>query len=460
MQVGSLSVENAEAKVAEEARSFSRATLQGLSVIAFRLGAAGLGFAAQLLAARMLGPEQFGRYSLMFVWLLVLGYLATAGSGHLICRHISQYIAAGERKSAAGLLRAGLAAVLAVAFFIAAVAIVTITFGPFGLDRNYILLGSLALSAIPLVALQDYLESIARGLDRPTLGIGPAFLVRHLAIIAGLGALLAMGREANALTVMGFTIAGLYLSVIIQYLLLKRYIREMVTGARPQYKLSQWFKTALPMAGADITEMLLLNADILILGLFVDPVLVAYYFAATRLAQILAYVPYGATAATAQKYAALAAPADRPEFQSLIGKTATLATAATATGALLLTLLAGPLLSLFGAGYVVAAPVVAVLSLGILLSCAFGPGEDVLNMLGEERLCSLGFLLALAVNIALNFALIPLFGIMGAAIATVSALALRGALLAYFAKVRLGLVLPAVLSLVASPHSREVPREA
>jgi hypothetical protein len=37
---------------------------------------------------------------------------------------------------------------------------------------------------------------------------------------------------------------------------------------------------------------------------------------------------------------------------------------------------------------------------------------------------------------------------------------LRGALLAYFAKVRLGLVLPAILSLVASPHAREVPREA
>ena len=460
MQTGLLGVGEIEIKVMPETGTFSRTTLQGLSVIGFRLGAAGLGFAAQLLAARMLGPEQFGRYSLMLVWLLVLGYLATAGSGHLICRHISQYTAEGDRKSAAGLLRAALAAVLAVAFFIAAVAVVTITFGPFGLDRNYILLGALALSAIPLVALQDYLESIARGLDRPTLGIGPAFLLRHLAIIAGLGALLASGRDADAFTVMVFTIAGLYLSVVIQYLLLKRHIREMLNEARPQYQLSQWFKSALPMAGADITEMLLLNADILILGLFVEPELVAYYFAATRLAQILAYVPYGATAATAQKYAVLAAPADRPELQSLIGKTATLAAAATAIGALMLTLLAGPLLSLFGESYATAAPVVAVLSLGILLSCAFGPGEDVLNMLGEERLCSLGFFLALAVNIALNFALIPLFGLMGAAIATVSALALRGALLAYFAKVRLGLVLPAILSLLASPPGREVPREA
>jgi O-antigen/teichoic acid export membrane protein len=460
MQAGLLGVDGAEAKDEAGGGIFSRAALQGGSVIAFRLGAAGLGFVAQLLAARMLGAEQFGRYSLMFVWLLLLGYLATAGSGHLICRYVAQYTKAGDRKSAAGLLRAALAAVLGVALVVAAVAIATISFGPFGLDQNYILLGALALSAIPLVALQDYLESIARGLDRPTLGIGPAFLVRHLAIIAGLGALLALGREATALTVMGFTIAGLFASVLVQYLLLQRIVRQMLDGARPQYELYQWFKIALPMAGADVTEMLLLNADILILGLFVEPELVAYYFAATRLAQILAYVPYGATAATAQKYAALAAPADRPELQTLIGKTATLAAAATAFGTLLLGLFAGPLLSMFGAGFDQAAPVVALLALGIFLSCAFGPGEDVLNMLGEERLCSFGFAVALAVNIALNFALIPLFGMMGAAIATVSALTLRGALLAYFAKLRLGLVVPAVLSLMATSQVREVPREA
>jgi O-antigen/teichoic acid export membrane protein len=80
-------------------------------------------------------------------------------------------------------------------------------------------------------------------------------------------------------------------------------------------------------------------------------------------------------------------------------------------------------------------------------------------MLGQERVCSLAFLSALAVNIALNFALIPLLGLTGAAIATVSALALRGALLAYFARVRLGLVLPAFLSLSRPTHDREIPYE-
>ena len=429
-------------------RRLSRAQLQGLAVIAIRLGGAGLALAAQVLASRMLGAEDFGRYSLLLVWMLLLGYAATAGNGHLVCRYLSQYLKAGDAAHATGLLRFVMAAVIGLALLLAALGIAVVHVGALGLDPRTVALGTVAFASVPLVALQDYLESIARGLDRPELGIGPSFVLRHLAIIAGLVSLLLLGREADALTVMAFTVAGLLISVAVQYALLARHLRRALAGARPRYAVRQWLKTALPMATSDTVEILLLNADILILGLFVAPEYVALYFAATRLAQILAYVPYSATAATAQKYAGLAAPSDRAELQVLIGSTAMLSTYVTAIGGVFLALLAAPLLGLFGAEFAAAAPLVVLLSFGIVLSCAFGPGEDVLNMLGEERLCSLGFVVALVVNVALNFALIPLLGLSGAAIATVTALGVRGALLAWFAWRRLGLVLPAGLSLL------------
>jgi O-antigen/teichoic acid export membrane protein len=439
---------------------FDRARLQGAAVAAIRIGGAGLALAAQILASRLLGADEFGRYSLLLVWLLVVGYAATAGSGQLLCRYVAQYVKAADRRSLAGLLRAGLAAIAGVSLLLALGAIAVMALLPGAVDRGTFLLAMLAFAAVPLVALQDYFESIARGLDRPALGIGPAFFGRHLGVIAGLLALVVLGEEATALAVMGFTIAGLLASILSQYALLRGHLRPMLAGVAPRYHIGRWVRTALPLAGTDVTEMLLLNADVLILGLFVAPEQVAFYFAATRLAQVLAYVPYSATAATAQKFAKLGGPADRPELQALIGRTATLSTVVTGFGALLLSLYAAPLLSLFGEDFAAAAPIVTLLSLGIVVSCAFGPGEDVLNMLGEERVCSIGFLLALIVNLALNFALIPLFGLAGAAIATLSALALRGALLAAIARHRLGLVLPAVLSLVPAPEPREVPHEA
>jgi O-antigen/teichoic acid export membrane protein len=441
-------------------RAFSHAWPQSLGIMAIRVGGAGLGLAANIIASRMLGADAFGRYSLLLVWLLVLGYAATAGSGQLVCRYLAQYAKAKDYESISGLLRAALAATLSIAVLLAGVAMAVVVFVPIGLDTYDTLLACLALSAIPLVTLQDNLESIARGLDRPALGIGPAFLVRHLAIILGLLLLLVMGRDADALIVMGLTVAGLAVSVLTQYVLLRRHLHRIMPGVRPRYDLYRWVTTALPMAGADVTEMLLLNADLLILGLLVSSEHVGYYFAATRLAQVLTYIPYGATAATAQKYACLADHGDRAHLQALIGKVATLSTILTTAAATFLALFAAPLLSLFGESFVQAAPIVGLLGLGILISGAFGPGDDVLNMLGEERICSLGFLSALAANIALNFALIPPLGLTGAAIATVSALGLRGAFLAYFARVRLGLVVPAFVSLVRPAQSRSLPHEA
>ncbi len=110
--------------------------------------------------------------------------------------------------------------------------------------------------------------------------------------------------------------------------------------------------------------------------------------------------------------------------------------------AILLSYLGGVLLNLFGPDYAQAHYLVPLLCLGIVAACVLGPGEDVLTMLGEERLCSLAFLLALLVNLSVAITLVPVFGPVGAALAGLAGLTVRGILLAWFAYSRLGLVLP------------------
>ncbi len=60
-------------------------------------------------------------------------------------------------------------------------------------------------------------------------------------------------------------------------------------------------------------------------------------------------------------------------------------------------------------------------------------------MLGAERVCACVSLAALLLAVMLNLALIPTFGITGAAVAMAVATATRGMALALAAKVRLGL---------------------
>jgi O-antigen/teichoic acid export membrane protein len=424
---------------------------QGAQIMAIRVAGAGLGLAAQVLAARLVGPEAFGYFALALVWLLLLGHGATAGTNQLVCRYLSAYVARGDVAHAAGLLRFALCMAGGFALAIALGAVLLVRAGPFDLDPRFVALASFTFAFVPLIVLQDFLEAIARGLDRPTLGIAPAILLRHLAVIAGVSALIAAGSGADALTVMAMTVAGLVASVVIQFALLYPRVRARLAGARPAYRTRTWFLTALPIALVDLCEVLLNNADIIVLGLFMPPEIVAFYFAATRLVQVLAYVPYGISAVTAQKYAALAASMRHGELQAMIGKVTLAATALSAIGALALSLVAAPLLGLFGEGYDAAAGVVPLLGLAIVALCAFGPGEDVLTMLGEERACSAIFVLAVATSIGLGLLLVPAWGMHGAAAAVLASAILRGAALAWVARQRLGLALPLASRAPATP---------
>src|SRR5262249_37797407 len=67
-------------------------------------------------------------------------------------------------------------------------------------------------------------------------------------------------------------------------------------------------------------------------------------------------------------------------------------------------------------------PVMFVLAAGYLMRASMGPAEFVLNMLGEQTLCALVLVASAVLDVALCLALVPRFGMMGAAAATSIAL--------------------------------------
>ena len=81
---------------------------------------------------------------------------------------------------------------------------------------------------------------------------------------------------------------------------------------------------------------------------------------------------------------------------------------------------------LFTAEYSLASPAVVALSVGYLLNALFGPEGMMLEGLGNTRLTLVNTLVLVGVNGLLDILLVPEFGILGAGIATGSALALAG----------------------------------
>ncbi|HSX75503.1 MAG TPA: polysaccharide biosynthesis C-terminal domain-containing protein, partial [Shinella sp.] len=78
---------------------------------------------------------------------------------------------------------------------------------------------------------------------------------------------------------------------------------------------------------------------------------------------------------------------------------------------------------------------------GILAKALIGPGEVLLTMAGQQKLCVLVYAVALAANISFNVTLIPLFGLTGAAAATAGAMIVEALLLHLVVRRKLSIIL-------------------
>ena len=96
-----------------------------------------------------------------------------------------------------------------------------------------------------------------------------------------------------------------------------------------------------------------------------------------------------------------------------------------------LALFAEDLLRLFGSNYVEAATALRVLVVGQFINATAGSCGVILSMTGHQREVVNGVAGALVVNFALSILLIPGLGIIGAAIAAATGLAVWNAYLAY-----------------------------
>jgi O-antigen/teichoic acid export membrane protein len=221
----------------------------------------------------------------------------------------------------------------------------------------------------------------------------------------------------------------------------------------PSSRLGRDFwRYTLPRGVARACQVALLRLDIVLVAAIRSPAEAAVYAAATRFL-VLGQVGVQAVQQVIQpQLSRLLALKDREATREVFQ-------AATAWLVLLcwplyLTVAqAAPvLLGLFGEEYRSGIEVVVVLSLTMLFATATGPVDVALTMAGRSGLSLAFTVLSLAVTIVLDLALIPLIGILGAAVGWSVAIVLRNVLTLWqvHRELRLSALSPALLWACAS----------
>ena len=403
------------------------------TVFVIRIAAAGFAYAGQVLAARLTGFDAYGIFATVWVWTALVGHTLTLGLAQSACRFLPEAQARGDIDHARGFLRAGALVTGGTALSAGGLGLALLILEPDLLPAPYRIPAMIAAAILPVFALQDYCEGVARSQNWLGLAIAPPYLLRQSAMMAFMVAAYALGAPPLAETAMACMFAAAVVATLIQArLLVARLSAELPAGPH-RYRWRRWLGTALPIAGIDLATAGFSFVDVIVLGALANPSEIGLYFAATRIQQIAAFVQYAVSASALRQYSAAQALGDRPRLLALVRRQGRLAAGATALVGIGLIAVSPLLFALFGAPAAAGVPLLAILVAGGIGASLFGPGADLLTMLGGERLCASITGAAVAAAVILCLILVPVWGPLGAAGAMASAAVIRAAALAFAA---------------------------
>jgi O-antigen/teichoic acid export membrane protein len=296
-----------------------------------------------------------------------------------------------------------------------------------------------ACAALPFYALTVMSDGIARAYNWIDVALLPPYIVRPLTFILSVAALYAAHMPLNTTTVMAALAVTAWFAALLQILQLDRKLRVATPPGPKRYEVKRWLGVASPINFMWGFYTLLLSIDVLLLKQFSSEEVVAHYYAAGKVLAPVSIIIFAVAAAAGHRFTNYQVTGDREGLALFAGNTVRWVFWPSLALTLVIVALGRPLLSLFGPAFVAGYPVMVILAVGQMARAAVGPAERMLNMLGQQRACAFAYAAVFAFDLGACLLLAPVYGAIGAAIATSSTFVLESVLLYAIARRKLGL---------------------
>ena len=393
-----------------------------LFAFTIRVFSAFITYISQVLLARWMGSYEYGIFVVVWVTAVILGGISCLGFQSAVVRLIPEYQSKNNIASLRGLLFTSRAWSIGAATLLAIVGVAGVYLFEDVIQNYYILPFYLGAICLPMLALSEVQDGIARAFNWPSIALSPTFLMRPILILFFMAIAVLLGFEINAATALSATIIATWLASVGQLLALNRNLKtELPSGPSTTHTMT-WIAIAIPIFLVEGFFNLLTNVDILVVGHFMAPEKTAVYFASVKTLALVHFVYFAVKAGAAHRYAQYKASGDQSRYESFINDTIRWTFWPSLAMCLLLLLTGKYLLMLFGATFTEGYPLLFILVIGLVARATVGPAESVLTMSGEQKACAVVYAITLTINIVLNFTLIPKYGLAGAASATTIAM--------------------------------------
>lgn len=420
---------------------------RGVSItFVIQVSGVGAAYFLQVFLARWMGAVEYGKFAYVFSWATLLSVLAGLGLNVALLRFVPEYRAGGEPGLMRGVVRWSQRRTLGAGLLIALLAC-----GAAALLAPLEYAASLMLGVwmIPLLALMNLHTDASRALRRVAMAFVPSLLARPLLLLAGAGAFFLLSGRIDSRQVLAIALISVFLVVLFQALVVRRGLSSWAADARPETRSGEWSRVAAPLLLSAGFGTVIAQAGVLMVGTISGPAEAGIYYVAIKTALLIQFVIIAVNTFAAPMFASLHAQGRRDELQRLLTRAAHMMFWPSLAVAAAMLAFSGTVLGLFGEEFLAARAAMAVLIAGQLVNAGMGAVGRLTDLTGHERGGAWIRGAGAALAIVLGAALIPPFGVLGAAIASACALSVSNIWLHHLAVKRLGLR-PSILSALSS----------
>lgn len=432
----------AETTRAPDAPSNRKLLRTGGGTFVVRIAALLATFVGSIVLARGLGPSGFGVYSYAFAIVTLLAVPVQLGVPTLIVRETARGKTEGNWARVRGIWwwagsRVMIASVLIVTAGLSVVLLLRDSISP---DQFWTLVFAFAL--IPLIALGRVRGAALRGLGHIVKGqlpeevLRPVFLMTLVAIPVWL-----LAEDLTPYRAMAFHAVAAGLAFIIGFvLLIKARPADMLRETRRETDSPAWMAALWPLTLIAGLEVITQQTDVLMIGFWKPAEDVGYYKIAMSAAALTGFGLRVVSLTVGPQVVRHCTNKNTTELAHLAKWSAGFGLLFTVPVVIIFGFWGSDILTLvYGAAFANAYAPLLILVVSQVVNSFFGICLLLLNMSGHERDSLRGVMMSTGANVVLNAILIPMYGIVGAAMATLLSVAFLNLIVWRLVRLRLGI---------------------
>jgi len=406
----------------------------------------GLAFLLQLYLARLLKVDEFGVYIYVLTWMNLLLLIVTHGWDTSTIRHVSEYNAKLKWAALKGFLLTSWLFTLASSVIVSFCILVIVYLFEGIIEYNAVMVFMFGCFLLPVNTLLQTTCAGIQGMGQVVRSQMPQNIFRPF--LFGLTLLfftLYQAEDLNSKDAMLINIFSGFVALVLSMLLFKSIIPSKVITVTPTYEVKTWFHTAIPLLLVSGFIMLMNRLDILMLGSMSGTSEAGIYSVASRISELATFGLVAVNGVMAPMIASMYSTNKYQELQKIVSQSVIGVSIVTLAICLVLVVIGGEVISLFGAGFEIGEASLYILLLGQFVNSLSGSSGFLMSMTGQQKMAAYILGSVAIINAILNYILIPLYGMEGAAYATAISMVLWNILMAIVVRERTG-IYPTIFS--------------